>query len=321
MEEKSIVDISEAGGMGGAAEEESTESAEKAEDVAEEKQPEDESKEEEEPAPRKSRRVSEEDNAQDDEAEESEDEEEEDGEDEEGSKSKRPAKTVPYGLLKAKNAKIKELQRQLAGRAEKADESGDEGDADEVEETANALAEELGIDAKGLAKILRATQKLNGKGKFELPKDIQDKLKTLDNLQEREKIQAEEAHFDKEWSAVMPEIKKQFPNASESELSEARKLMNTLAHSKEFHKYDIDYILYKNKSKFETILKVAGKSKSGERSKAIREDNYEATDDDDNLPNIEDITPEMMKARDNKAMGRRESSPRDYKIYNPVKNL
>lgn len=308
--------VGEASGMG-PVNLETPESDEKPEEI-EEEQPADEPKEPEKTSTRESRRASEEEDGQEEDEEESEDEEEEDGEDEEDSKSQRPAKTVPYGLHKADRAKIKELKKQLAIAQGNADESGDDEDVSEAAELARELGEELGLDAKGLEKILMASKKLN-KGKFELPKDLAKKLARLDEIDAREKINDETAHFENEWKTTATNLKKQFPNAPESALLEAKSLMDKLAHSKEFHKYDLDYVLFKNMGKFQTLLKVAGKSKSTESGKSVREADIDVQDDDDAIVNIEDMSPAIMKAREAKSMGTRQGSPKDYRVQNPVK--
>lgn len=263
-------------------------------------------------------------NESDDEAEE--DESEDEDEEEEESDKKIP-RTVPYSKLKSKENKIKQLQKEIADLKTAKAEAKDEGDKDEVarvqkeiEDTAKKLGEELGMDDKAIAKILEAGIKLSSK-KTELPKEIQDKLKAFDELLKQSEDQKESAHFEKEWNQF--DIKKQYPNATKAAILEARKLMDDLSHSKDFHKYELDYIFFKNKSKFETILKMAPKSKSGEGSKRIgKEKSFDnSTEEDDDLIDIENLTPAIMKEREKRDLEARQSSKKvkDYKIFNPRK--
>lgn len=298
---------------------ETTEDAEQSADT-EEKETDDEK-----PVARQKREVSKDDEDTSDDSNDSEDKsEEDDAEDEEEaeelSKSK-DERTVPYSLLKSKNAKIKQLQADLAKRDE-AKESGDKEDVEEaneeVEASAKELAEELGMDKEALAKFLKVAVKLSSK-KSVIPKDIAEKLKTLDELQAQNKQSKEIAHFNKEWETL--DIKKQYPNAPKAALKEAQELMDELAHSKDHHMHDLDYILYKNKSKFDALLKTAVKGKSGEQGKRIgTEKSYDSTnDDEENLVDIEDLNPQIMKEREEKEkqMRRDHLKDKDYRIYNP----
>ena len=299
--------------------EEETETTEKEEkDEAEESE---ESEEGEKPA-RQKRDVSTE---KEEESKESEDEsEEEESEDEDKTTKSKDEKTVPYSLLKSERAKIKQLQSDLTSAQEalnKAKKSGDEADleeaTEEVEASAKELAEELGMDEGQVSKLLKAAVKLSSK-KQALPKEIADKLKTLDELQKQNLDNKEVAHFNKEWESL--DMKKMYPNAPKSALKEAQELMDSLAHSKDHHKHELDYILFKNKSKFDSLLKVAPKGKSGETTKRIGSDKgYEGNDDEENLVDIEDLNPSIMKERENKDldMRRAHAKDKDYRIYNP----
>lgn len=307
------------------AEEDTTEAEEATDEVEETEDKSDESEEsEEEEAPEKevARSKREEAKEEEDESEESEesDEESEEDESEEEDKSEESTKskakrTVPYSLLKSSKAKIRQLETELAeARANK--EEGDGSDED-VEEAATKLGEELGLDKAGIKKILEASLKLSSK-KSALPKDVQEKLKALDELQAEHKQSKEVAHFNKEWESL--DIKKQYPNAPKSAIKEAQELMDKLAHSKDHHKHELDYILFKNKSKFDTILKTATKLKSGEGTKRVgTEKSYESSDSDEELADITDMNPSMMKDREAKEleMRRAHAKDKDYKIFNP----
>lgn len=308
------------------AEEAADEVEETTEDAEESADTEEKETDEEKPVARQKREESKDEEETEEESDDSEDKsEEDDAEDEDESDTTSKSKgerTVPYSLLKSKNAKIKQLQADLAKRDE-ARESGDKEDVEEaneeVEASAKELAEELGMDKEALAKFLKVAVKLSSK-KSVISKDIAEKLKTLDELQAQNKQSKEIAHFNKEWESL--DIKKQYPNAPKAALKEAQELMDELAHSKEHHIHDLDYILYKNKSKFDALLKTAVKGKSGEQGKRIgTEKSYEGNDssDEENLVDIEDLNPQIMKEREEreKQMRRDHLKDKDYRIYNP----
>lgn len=255
-----------------------------------------------------------------DEAEEAdEDDSEESGDKDKGNR------TVPYNLLKAKNKKIKELEGLLADK-KKAEESSDTDESEDldaqIEETSKELAKDLDIDEKGVAKILKAAGKLFGNKKVELPKEIVEKLKLLDKIESKDKQDKESTHFNKEWDGL--NLKKLYPNAPQSAIEDAKKLMDELAHSKDHHKHDLDYILFKNKNQFETILKTAAKKKSGEQSKRLGENNAEESESEteENMVNIEDMTPDIMRKREQQDMAARRgaSKVKDYQIHDVIRN-
>ncbi len=154
----------------------------------------------------------------------------------------------------------------------------------------------MNLDSKGLEKVLSKAVELAKKEYGDnLPKDLADKLKLLDEVQEQNLLAKEEAHFNGEWDKVVPTLKKKYPNATDEMLAEAKKVMDDLAHGKKHYKHDLDYILFKNPKKFATILKAAPKNKSGETSKRVKEDAEETGSEEKTLAPIESMTPERMK--------------------------
>jgi len=238
-------------------------------------------------------------------------EEVEDGEDEEVEKPTRPTRNErpiksAFKQIKDVRGAVEGLTQAVSKILEKLDNPTPKQQEEKIDEISQ-LAEKRGLDPEGLAEIVALTKKemlaeLEQSGKLNktLPADIQEKLKVLDKVQADMKANEEQVHFEKEWNTIQTDLQKQFPNAKQGELTEAKKVMDELAHSKEFHKYDLDYILFKNKDKFETILKVAKNSKSAETSSKQIID-YEETEDINLDP--EDMTPDKMKAYQKKKYG------------------
>ncbi len=90
--------------------------------------------------------------------------------------------------------------------------------------------------------------------------------------------------------------------------------MDELSHKKEYHKYPLDYILFKNSKKFTAILKVADKSRAAETGKEVQ--NQDENESDEPI-DIENMTPARMKALENKRIN--QGQPKDYDIQNPVR--
>jgi hypothetical protein len=207
-------------------------------------------------------------------------------------KESRPIKAI-FSQLGEINKAIADLKKASVPEKQEAKEA--------VDEALSAIAERRGLDSEGLAEIAGALEKKiidslekSGKFKNDLPEDVKEKMKALDQLQEKMRIEEEATHFDKEWNSILPTLQKQYPNASASELAEAKKVMDELSHSKDFHKYELDYVLFKNGSKFDALLKVVKGKKSAEgESKQIKE----SSDDEEDIDlDPENMTPEKMKA-------------------------
>jgi hypothetical protein len=132
---------------------------------------------------------------------------------------------------------------------------------------------------------------------------VKERLKLLDKIEDERRIEAEVTHFNTEWEQLLPVLKRQYPNAGDAELAEAKKIMDEIAHSPEggivvnekqkiLKPYGLDYLLFKNSEKFNTLLKLAKGKKSGEgASKEIVE-----VDDDQEIDlDPENMTPEKFK--------------------------
>ena len=260
-----------------------------------------------------------------------------DGKTDPGKVERKPrAKAVPYDLLKAEREKTKQMRAELDTviatvetlKAEKGQDAKAKEEIDEIEKEAEALAAEMGLDnpemdAKSLAAIMRRTLAIvERRNAGKLPKELESKKALLDKLEEDQKIQAETASFTNEWNDALPAIKKLFPNAGDAQLAEAKDALDKLAHSKDFHTYALEDIVTspRNFKKFETILKVAPKQKSGETGKTVgAEQEYNANTDEETLDDMENITPEIMKQREEREMNGRDSNPKDYKIQKPIR--
>ena len=183
--------------------------------------------------------VDEEESEDDEESEEDEDDDDEESSD----KSKLPPKSVPikdHKKLKQDfrtykeetKTKLLELEETLA----KYKDVDTEKEKAQLDEEVKAIAEELDVPEESLKKIIDLARKGL--------KPAEEIIKVEDtpaiDLEQEQKL------FTEEWNNAVLAIKKQFPNATESQLARVKKEIDTIAHSKEFHQYDIDYVIFKN---------------------------------------------------------------------------
>ena len=116
-----------------------------------------------------------------------------------------------------------------------------------LEEDVKALAKELDFDEAKTKRIIEVARK-----GLELSAEDKQALEEFKNFKtEREEKQQEEI-FNEEWNTLP--IKDQFPNASKEQLDKAKEIMDELSHSEKYHKMDMDYILFKEREKFNEAL-------------------------------------------------------------------
>lgn len=221
-------------------------------------------------------------------AETEEDETSEEDEEDEDSKTQTPGTTdkaikALFSQMNAMRDQIDLLVKSGATKAEQAQ-------AAVVDEELSKLAEELNASPDQINKLLQVFEKRIQKqiGTQSLTPELQE---VLDSVREQKRVADEVAHFNKEWDSILPDLRKQYPNASESQLALAKEEMDKLSHSKEFHKYPLDYIVYRQSKKFDTLLKVV-KGRSGEATVRGSEGVNETGEID---LDPENMTPEKMK--------------------------
>lgn len=255
--------------------------------------------------------------------EEDEDAENDSEEGEEHSESKPDAPAKKSSPLKAAFTQIGELRKgQTATIAALADlataikdlktatpATKDEATS-EVKATVKDLiekAKDAGADSEWLANF---AETLRGEMKAEFEKEIgplkalaekgADAASKLDEKAQLAARQKAEANtFGNEWESIMPDLKKAYPNATQELLADARAEMRKLAMSKDYGgesldgkenvgktPMPLDYILYKERAKFDTLLKVKV-GRSGENG------SRDFSNDDDGEDEV-DLSPDTM---------------------------
>lgn len=284
-----------------------------------------------------SEKESESESDEDDDKEENKDEEddkEEEKKDDKDSKSKSNHSTKPDRPLRAVFTQMKELRQAISVLPEimetlktlKANPARENSEkVDEVSPEVKAIAEELskeGFDTNGVEKLITKVLSLTKKETASLPKDLQDKLKLLDEIKAKDdnsKLADVDAQaFNSEWNSILPNLMKQYPNADKKLLDEAKALADTIAHSekggvkvndKTIKGYPLDFIIFQNKKDFDTLLKV---SKRGKNIESSNKEFIDVEDDSDIDLDPSNMTPEKYKRAMNKKV--KENVPEDVNI-------
>ena len=236
-------------------------------------------------------------------------------------RGERPAKIEPNSAEKALFAQIKELREEIKNLKVPVTAKEEKAVDVALDKALAEIAEKRNLDPEGLSEIANALREdiLKNVGKpSELPADIQEKLKDLEDLKadkekrdSDQKVKEDTMRFESEWGTLLTDIRRQYPNAGPAELAEAKKQMDEIAHTADFRKYDLDYVLFKNKSVFDTLLKLAKGSKSGEgESKQIVDDDVDELEVDLDPDNM---NPQTMKVYEERRLKREQQAAQSAK--------
>ena len=141
-------------------------------------------------------------------------------------------------------------------KAEVATAKPSETKVENLEEDIKALAKELNFDEEKTRKIILVARK--GVELSPEDKTALEEFKATRSQREQEAVQRAEREqeqiFNEEFSAVLPSIKTQYPNATDEQIAQAKAQLDELAHSEKYHEMDMDYILFKEREALGKIL-------------------------------------------------------------------
>jgi len=195
------------------------------------------------------------------------------------------AKDEAYAKLEADK---KALESKLA---EAADPNLSKTEKKEVGEELKTLADEIGLTPEQLEKMQKTFLKGVKTEMSEEDRKLLDSVRVKSKEDEQARLEREEKeYFNKEWTEVLPDVEKTFPNATPEKRKEAMGLMDQLAHTTKYKELSLKEILVLNQADFEKILAVP-KRKTFEGS-----DNGIAPVEDTDLStmNISDMTPKQL---------------------------
>ena len=168
----------------------------------------------------------------------------------------------------------------------------DEKTTVDLESEIKALAKELDFDEDKVRKIIQVARKgteLSPEDK-ELLAEFKENRDYIKGKKEEDFMREQKEIFDTEWTSVIPVLKAQFPNATDEQLAQAKKEMDALSHTEKYSKTELDYIVFKEKAKFEKVL-FSPKQKTFESGRAV---DMSTTDEFPIFSN--DMTPAQFEA-------------------------
>lgn len=180
-------------------------------------------------------------------------------------KPERPLKYIPVPVFQDEKKKRKDAEDALAAVTKELETLRASGKSSaEVTKEKETLVAEVRTIAEGMGADENAIQKLidiasQGKLTPEERAKFNEVIKQSEERKQQDeakaKAEAEVAHFNKEWDVVAVGKMKEFSaDATEKQLAEAKAKLDELAHSEEFYRFPIDYVIFKNAELFKTIL-------------------------------------------------------------------
>lgn len=198
-----------------------------------------------------------EDESDDDEEESEEDSDEsdeDDSDDEESDDDEETHHPKQVSLKEYKNMKrelrdeIKKLKDEYSKKAP------DEKVKTSIDDRAKKLAASLDFDVDKVKLILEEARDV-ALDEFQSKNVMSEEdKKTFDSIKQQRFVESQEKIFNTQWDKTIGEIKKSYPNATPEQITKARSEMDALAHSKQHHTHEMEYILFKEKQKFDKIL-------------------------------------------------------------------
>lgn len=175
-------------------------------------------------------------------------------------------------------------------KVEMAKSKPDETTITNLEDDIKKLAEETQLDPDKVRKIIEVSRKgletLTSDDKKLLEEYKQDKVRFAEEASVREQQEIDKA----EWETILPSLKKDFPNASDEQLTKAREQLIELSHNETYHETDIDYVYFKEREALgKTLFSPRVASFESARPMSFESD----TDFPDFSPNM---TPEQFNA-------------------------
>lgn len=158
----------------------------------------------------------------------------------------------------------------------------------EAQDELEQFATETGTDLESLKRMRALFLKdLQPQIDPQLSKDLQEfKEWKTQNSQVLEKQM-----FEQEFSKVTPSLKEMFPSVSNEELNAIKTKLDEVAHSKEYHDKDLDYVAFKNRDLLSTLV---SPKKRGLESRGRKEAQGEESYDFDPNADLSTLTATQM---------------------------
>lgn len=200
----------------------------------------------------------------------------------------RPIKYIPIPKYQEEK---KEWEKQLSSKDEailnlqkELDAAKAAGKPDETKAKIDALADKMGIESEHVQEVIAMARE----GFVPAPA-----AKVEEPVKKEEPAPAAPVDpFPQEWDAALPELRKQFPNATAEQLADAKEEFDKLSHTDTYRRYPLDYAFTKEAETLKTLL-------SNPRRRSIEPGAHGKADyvppADQGKPDFDNMTPQKAK--------------------------
>ena len=167
-----------------------------------------------------------------------------------------------------------ELSEKLKSLANARPENKEEAEEDVVE-----YAKSINADPSAIQNLISLATK-----RMKAPEISQELSKDLNEFKEWKKQNSqvmEKQLFEQELSRNLPTIKEMLPNMNDDELGTVKQELDKLAHSKDYHDKDLDYVVFKNKDYLSKFISPKKRGMENKGNHSIEEDTFEFNTDPD----------------------------------------
>ncbi len=181
--------------------------------------------------------------------------------------------------LKSEREQREQVERErdeLRAKLEAVSQADTKEKREDAQDDLDSFAQEIGADAQAIRRMRDLFLK---DVKSSTDPVLAEKLEKFEAWQKENSVTLEKARFQEEFTAATPTLKELLPNVSDEELKLVQEKVDELAHTKEYHDKDLDYVIFKNK---ETLSKLVSPKKRGMESKSRKDVVEESFDFDPN---------------------------------------
>lgn len=193
-------------------------------------------------------------------------------------------------LLKSQGIEItgNETAEELRAKVASAPKPETPAQTEQVSDELEAFAKKINADPA----TLREMQAIFLKSAPGLSPELQEQINAATQFHKQNSEAFEQQQFEKEYSTTVPTIKELFPNASDEEMAAIKTEVDKLAHSKEGHDKELNYLVWKHK---ESLGKLVSPKTRGLEPRD-RKDGPTGEDTFDPEADLSQMTPKQLEA-------------------------
>lgn len=212
----------------------------------------------------------------------------------------KPRKRSIYEEYKDKKHELKsekELREQvererdeLKTRLDALEKAETPSEKQEAKDELETYAEKIGADPEALRGLKNILLKDIPKSEPSIDEDTKKSLQEFNEWKKQNNQIIEKQMFENEFTQTIPTIKQLFPSASDSEITEIKKAVDTLSHTQNYHDKELAYVVFKEQ---EVLRNLVSPKKRGMESSGKNQTDSELSNEFDMNADPADMSPEQ----------------------------